>query len=79
MSTKKRLLLTKAEMAELLEVTPRTIDNWVRRGKLPRPRFDQPQRWLVATIKNWLEDDGPNLDEYFAGYTKESNGKVRKF
>lgn len=72
MSTKKRLLLTKNELAELLEVTPRTIDNWTRSGKLPRPRFDQPPRWLTVTIQKWLEADAEKLDEYFAQFEKVS-------
>lgn len=72
MSTKKRLLLTKNELAELLEVTPRTIDRWVKCEKLPRPRFDQPPRWLTATIQKWLEADAEKLDEYFAQFEKVS-------
>jgi transposase len=70
MSTKKRLLLTKNELAELLGVTPRTIERWVISGKLPTPRFDQPPRWLTPTIKNWLENGAERLDEYFSHLEK---------
>jgi excisionase family DNA binding protein len=73
MSTKKRLLLTKNELAELLAVTPRTIDNWVRNGKLPNPRFDKPPRWLTATIQKWLECGGERLDDYFTQFQKVSD------
>jgi len=72
MSTKKRLLLTKNELAELLEVTPRTIERWVINGKLPGPRFDQPPRWLTATIQKWLEGESEKLDEYFAQFENVS-------
>jgi len=72
MSTKKRLLLTKNELAELLEVTPRTIERWVISGKLPKPRFDQPPRWLTKTIQNWLENGEERLDEYFSRFENVS-------
>jgi excisionase family DNA binding protein len=30
-------LLTKNEVARLLKVNPKTVDNWVRAGRLPAP------------------------------------------
>lgn len=77
MSTKKRLLLSREELAELLEVTPRTIDNWLARGRLPKPRFDSPPKWFVTTIEQWLSEDGKHdLGDYFADYTKTTKPKA---
>lgn len=32
-------IISKAELAELLRISPRTVDYWVSIGKLPRPGY----------------------------------------
>lgn len=32
-------IISKTELAELLRISPRTVDHWVSIGKLPRPGY----------------------------------------
>jgi excisionase family DNA binding protein len=51
------VLLTKAEVAELLHVSQRTIDRWAKAGKGP-PSFILPsngrRRWRRGDVLAWL-------------------------
>jgi prophage antirepressor-like protein len=52
-------LHTKADIAAAKQVSPRTVDNWVTRGILPRPR-----KWgttLQARVR-WTDEDLSILD-----------------
>lgn len=68
MSTKKRLLLTKNELAELLGCSVRTLnrkiaDGAIDRGELPKRFSDTPSRWLTETVKQWMESRaGESID-----------------
>lgn len=47
--------MTKAEVAEMLRVTPRTIENYVKRGDLQAPaRVGGRVLWQRATIQACL-------------------------
>lgn len=49
------VLLTKSDVAKLLQVTPRTIENLLRAGRLPQPmRLGSHPRWLQSHLTEWL-------------------------
>ena len=51
-------MLTRKDLARLFQVCVRTIDNWVRDGRLPPPQhFGRSLRWADAAIRPYLEDD----------------------
>jgi predicted DNA-binding transcriptional regulator AlpA len=51
-------LITGDEFAELLCVSRKSIDDRLRRGKIPRPvvRENRCVRWRVSDVRAWLED-----------------------
>lgn len=49
-------LLTIQDLADKLQVSTRTITNWLEEKKLPRPiRIGRGLRWRPETIDNWLK------------------------
>lgn len=56
-------LLTKADVAELLGVKARTIDEWVQKGKIPSLKVGRATRFRRAEIEAWLEQGrrGPEV------------------
>ena len=47
-------LLTRDQLAEYLQVSPRQVDKI--RGKLPRPVYvGRLPRWPLSRVKDWLE------------------------
>ena len=52
-----RMLLTLAEVAEILNFDPRTIERRCERGVFPKPvRMDGSRRWWKSEIIKYLED-----------------------
>ena len=47
--------LTKADVAERLQVSPRTIGNWLRLGYLPHVRVGRLVRFQMRDIENQME------------------------
>lgn len=51
------LLLRKDDVARLLQVTGRTVDNLLRAGRLPEPiRLGAHPRWHSGQLLQWLRD-----------------------
>ena len=49
-------MVTVAEVADLLQVTPQTVYNLIHRGEIPRPlKIGGATRWRLADIERWLE------------------------
>ena len=44
------------DVAEMLDVKPTTVRNWIARGTIPRPITISTHtlRWKVETIEQWL-------------------------
>jgi predicted DNA-binding transcriptional regulator AlpA len=56
-------LLTSQQLADLLQVTTRTLDAWAYRGVGPRPiRIGKHRRYSPADVAAWLQaqKDPPN-------------------
>lgn len=51
-------MITTAHLAAVLNVAPRTVQNWVRQGRIPAPlgRTGDNARWAPAVIQAWLEE-----------------------
>lgn len=50
-------LLRKADVARLLQVSGRTVDNLLRAGRLPEPmRLSTHPRWHREQLLEWLRD-----------------------
>lgn len=47
---------TAGQLAARLQVTPRTLLNWRRQGRIPKPRIDSAKKplWSRAQIEAWL-------------------------
>lgn len=53
--TTEPLLMTVADVAQLLQVTGRTVNNLVRAGRLPAPlRLGHHPRWHREQLLQWL-------------------------
>lgn len=50
--------LTKKDVARMANVSPRTIERWIRSGLIPPPRRLGYRRiyWHPQTIKRWLAE-----------------------
>jgi|GEM_PF-4731692 len=74
-----REMLTVTEMAILFRVTPRTIGNWMRQGRLPYLKIGNVVRFKFSTIKELMsarevavcrsaptahKETGPNRGEF---------------
>lgn len=50
-------LLTTAQLAELLQVPPRTIDDWAYHGTGPRySRVGKARRYARRDVERWLDE-----------------------
>lgn len=50
-------LLTTAQLAELLQVPPRTIDDWAYHGTGPRySRVGKGRRYARRDVERWLDE-----------------------
>jgi predicted DNA-binding transcriptional regulator AlpA len=51
-------LITKRELAELLRITPWTVDYWRKRGRLPKEIVLSPQKiaWRRCDIAQWQQE-----------------------
>jgi excisionase family DNA binding protein len=64
-----RTLISKKQIAKLLSVSARTIDNWVREKRIPVHRFSSrcirfnPPKVLSALDKFEIREVGRNLDK----------------
>jgi len=48
-------LLTKEEVAGYLQISPRTIESWVWRGKIPHIKIGRCVRFDLDQIQEWLK------------------------
>jgi excisionase family DNA binding protein len=48
--------LTKKEVAKLLGVTPRGLDNWMKRGLLPYHKIGRTVRFKAKDVERYLDD-----------------------
>lgn len=48
-------LLTKEEIAGYLHLSPRTIESWVSRGRIPHIKLGRAVRFDVKAIQEWLK------------------------
>lgn len=47
--------LTKADLAQLFHIAPRTVEHWVQHGKLPKPtKVGRRALWDEAVIRQWV-------------------------
>lgn len=58
-----RALLTKAEVAALFEVTPRTVNNWMDRGCPSERASDGRCLFDAAAVRAWRQGDLRGVDE----------------
>lgn len=58
-------LLTKAELAETLKVSLRTVERWMSAGEGPTSIMlpGGRRRWRVGDVRAWLEDRKRTLDD----------------
>lgn len=49
-------VVDKNGVAELLAVSPRTVEGWVARGEIPFYRVNRMVRFRVSQVEAWLED-----------------------
>jgi excisionase family DNA binding protein len=52
-------LMTKAEAAAYMRVTPRTLDRWVKAGRLARYRVGSTTRFKRADLDALVKPDEP--------------------
>ncbi|MEN3335678.1 MAG: Helix-turn-helix domain [Blastocatellia bacterium] len=45
--------LTRNELAELLQISPRTIDDWVSEDRIPYHKAGNSTRFLISEIVQW--------------------------
>jgi excisionase family DNA binding protein len=50
------LLLTAAEVAQLLGLDPETVRRWASAGQMPAPAMRRPScvRWSRAQVEEWI-------------------------
>ena len=54
-------LITREQLAKMLEVTPQTLVNWENGGQLPKPiRVCGSVRWDLAVIEKWIKEKCPS-------------------
>jgi predicted DNA-binding transcriptional regulator AlpA len=53
-----KIVLLKQETADLIQVSARHLENYVRAGKFPRPFYvgDRSPRWLREDVLQWLRE-----------------------
>ena len=50
-------LLTVEEAAELLRITPRTLKEWCRRGKVPCVKVGREWRLKASELEAWMKPE----------------------
>lgn len=70
--------LTKSDVQEILGISERTLERWIRDGYIPAPKILGPRRayWARAVIEMWLEKQLGTPDEELK--TKRRRGRPRK-
>jgi len=48
-------LLTVEEVARYLHISPRTVESWVRTGKIPHIKLGSAVRFDLGQIQPWLK------------------------
>lgn len=56
-------MLTVAQVAERLSVTPKTVTRWIEQGKLPALRFGKIYRIEPEKLEKFIEDSKVNPTE----------------
>jgi excisionase family DNA binding protein len=53
---KTRRFYTISDVAEMFNVQPQTIQQWIKRGRIPKPRqfSERVIRWTVEEIDLWI-------------------------
>jgi len=53
-------LVTPQDLAQVLQVSTRTLYRWIDQGRLVRPmRIGGVMRWRWGDVARWLEDQAP--------------------
>lgn len=62
------MTITLEELAELLRLSPRTIQRKLSAGEFPTPiRIGRSVRWQLAVIHKWIEDGCPVMKRSSGG------------
>lgn len=56
MNTEKDVLKSD-EVAELLDISPLTVRDWAKKGKIPARKIGREWRFSKAAILKWLEGE----------------------
>lgn len=56
-------MLTVAQVAEKLNVTPKTVTRWIEQGKLPAMKFGKIYRIEAEDFNKFIEDSKVNPTE----------------
>ena len=56
-------MITVAEVAKRLNVTPKTVTRWIEQGKLPAFRFGKNYRIEEEELNKFIEDSKVNPTE----------------
>jgi excisionase family DNA binding protein len=60
-----KMFLAKEDVAQLLGIHQRTVDNLVKAGKLPRSiNVGRQLRWRKKDIENWVDTAFKSTSEY---------------
>lgn len=53
-------MLDLKEVAALIDLKPRTLRRWIKRGEFPGPLIRKPRvhRWSQGQLDRWLETSG---------------------
>lgn len=56
--------LSKQEVADLLDVSTRSIERWVRLGSFPKPAFStcRTRRWKIEEVLQWKNTSATDRD-----------------
>ena len=59
------LMVTRAQAAELLQISTRTIDELKREGRMPQPnRIGRAVRWNRSELVAWVDAGCPDCNEW---------------
>jgi excisionase family DNA binding protein len=67
-------LLTVEEVAELLKLSPYTIREYAKDGKMPAVKFGRMWRFSPQAIKDWIEKDDFLIKSVFKVWEKKVTG-----
>lgn len=57
MTNTEKDVLKSDEVAELLEISPLTVREWAKKGKIPARKIGKEWRFSKAAIMKWLEGE----------------------